>query len=228
MRRAAITMTPRLVDCTKTEIHSDFSFRQHMGSSRAFGAFAPSLLPMEKINIKVPTMGDSITEGTIVEWTADIGQGVKEGDVVALVETDKVTVDIKAEVDGVVVTHYGAVDDTIEVGSDLYQIDTEAVPEQITPVANVKEDPPATVAETSTIVAESVTETEQVRTPSLAFLGKDGWAVRRSASEEQNHSGLQTIYVAEMDPMYGRTPITEEEMDALMLGGANLISDLKW
>ena len=54
-------------------------------------------------------MGDSITEGTIVEWTAQIGQLVKEGDVVALVETDKVTVDIKAEMDGVVVEQFGDV-----------------------------------------------------------------------------------------------------------------------
>lgn len=48
-------------------------------------------------------------QGTIVEWTADVGQAVKEGDVVALVETDKVTVDIKAEVDGVIVQQFGAV-----------------------------------------------------------------------------------------------------------------------
>ena len=75
---------------------------------------------------QVPTMGDSITEGTIVEWTAAVGQAVKEGDVVALVETDKVTVDIKAERDGVVVQQFGEVDDTVEVGADLYELDTEA------------------------------------------------------------------------------------------------------
>jgi pyruvate/2-oxoglutarate dehydrogenase complex dihydrolipoamide acyltransferase (E2) component len=38
-----------------------------------------------------------------------VGQAVKEGDVVALVETDKVTVDIKAELDGVIVQQFGAV-----------------------------------------------------------------------------------------------------------------------
>jgi glycine cleavage system H lipoate-binding protein len=49
------------------------------------------------------------TQGTIVEWTIPIGHAVKEGDVVALVETDKVTVDIKADYDGVVTQHFGAV-----------------------------------------------------------------------------------------------------------------------
>ena len=45
-------------------------------------------------------------QGSIVEWTAAVGQAVKEGDVVAMVETDKVTVDIKAEMDGVIVEHF--------------------------------------------------------------------------------------------------------------------------
>jgi pyruvate/2-oxoglutarate dehydrogenase complex dihydrolipoamide acyltransferase (E2) component len=37
-----------------------------------------------------------------------VGQKVKDGDVVALIETDKVTVDIKANVDGVVTKQFGA------------------------------------------------------------------------------------------------------------------------
>jgi pyruvate/2-oxoglutarate dehydrogenase complex dihydrolipoamide acyltransferase (E2) component len=43
-----------------------------------------------------------------VEWTAKVGQKVKDGDVVALIETDKVTVDIKANVDGVITKQFGA------------------------------------------------------------------------------------------------------------------------
>jgi len=54
-------------------------------------------------------MGDSITEGTIVEWMAQVGQKVEEEDVVALIETDKVTVDIKATTAGVITQHFGAV-----------------------------------------------------------------------------------------------------------------------
>ena len=42
-----------------------------------------------------------------MEWTAQVGQMVNDGDVVALVETDKVTVDIKADMDGVVTQQFG-------------------------------------------------------------------------------------------------------------------------
>jgi pyruvate/2-oxoglutarate dehydrogenase complex dihydrolipoamide acyltransferase (E2) component len=48
-------------------------------------------------------------KGTIVEWVAQLGEAVKDGDVVAMVETDKVTIDIKAEMDGVITQHFGAV-----------------------------------------------------------------------------------------------------------------------
>jgi pyruvate/2-oxoglutarate dehydrogenase complex dihydrolipoamide acyltransferase (E2) component len=44
-----------------------------------------------------------------VEWVAQLGEAVKDGDVVAMVETDKVTIDIKAEMDGVITQHFGAV-----------------------------------------------------------------------------------------------------------------------
>ena len=75
-------------------------------TARSFVSATRPLLEQRKC--QVPTMGDSITEGTIVEWTAQVGQAVKEGDVVALVETDKVTVDIKAEIDGVITAQFAA------------------------------------------------------------------------------------------------------------------------
>jgi 2-oxoglutarate dehydrogenase E2 component (dihydrolipoamide succinyltransferase) len=50
-----------------------------------------------------------LSQGTIVEWAVQVGQAVKTDDVVALVETDKVTVEIKAVVDGVLTQQFGAV-----------------------------------------------------------------------------------------------------------------------
>lgn len=38
-----------------------------------------------------------------------VGQAVKDGDVIAIVETDKVTIDIKAELEGVITQQFGAV-----------------------------------------------------------------------------------------------------------------------
>jgi acetyl/propionyl-CoA carboxylase alpha subunit len=49
------------------------------------------------------------SQGTIVEWTAEVGQAVHVDDIVALVETDKVTVELKANLNGVITKQFGAV-----------------------------------------------------------------------------------------------------------------------
>jgi len=76
---------------------------------------------------QVPSMGDSITEGTIVELPVEPGEYVSEDDVVAVLETDKVSVDIRAPEAGVLVEILGEVDDVVEVGAGLYKLDTDGV-----------------------------------------------------------------------------------------------------
>jgi pyruvate dehydrogenase E2 component (dihydrolipoamide acetyltransferase) len=53
------------------------------------------------IQIKMPEAGFSITEGTIVEWYKKEGERVHEGENVVCVETDKLTVDVPAEKEGI-------------------------------------------------------------------------------------------------------------------------------
>jgi 2-oxoglutarate dehydrogenase E2 component (dihydrolipoamide succinyltransferase) len=50
---------------------------------------------------KVPALGESITEGTIASWSKSEGDRVAVDDVIVIVETDKVTVDIKSTHAGV-------------------------------------------------------------------------------------------------------------------------------
>jgi len=191
---------------------------------RAFVSATNALL--EKHITKVPTMGDSITEGTIVEWVAQVGQKVEEEDVVALIETDKVTVDIKAAKAGVIVQQFGAVDDEVEVGADLYEIDTEAIAtvEATTAAAatttTTTEPTPPVVAEApaaaAVATAASASVTPPTRVPSIHFLGKEGW--RRALSVEPE---------VVIPSSYGRLAFSEEEMEALWSGGANLAPELK-
>lgn len=51
----------------------------------------------------VPALGESITEGSIAKWMKNVGDAVNVEDVVVVVETDKVTVDIKSSFQGVLV-----------------------------------------------------------------------------------------------------------------------------
>jgi len=76
--------------------------------------------------IEVPTMGDSITEGTIVDMPVAPGDYVQSDEVVLVLETDKVSVDVRASEGGALVEILGEIDDVVQVGSDLYRIDTDA------------------------------------------------------------------------------------------------------
>jgi len=76
--------------------------------------------------IEVPTMGDSITEGTIVDMPVAPGDYVQPDDVVVVLETDKVSVDVRAPEGGALIEVLGEIDDIVEVGSELYRIDTDA------------------------------------------------------------------------------------------------------
>jgi len=77
----------------------------------------------DKVPVKTPELGgESITEGTIGEWNVKVGDSVKKGDVIAVIETDKVTVDVKSDIDGQVAEILVKADETCEVGQLLCTI----------------------------------------------------------------------------------------------------------
>ena len=78
------------------------------------------------VKVTLPEMGESVTEGSIVEWRKKVGQWVDEGDTIVDVTTDKVDVEVPSTASGVITALHGAEGDTIAVGSVLIEIDTTA------------------------------------------------------------------------------------------------------
>ncbi len=77
-----------------------------------------------KIDIKVPAVGESITEAVIGSWTKNSGEFVKMNDVILSLETDKASVEVVAEKDGVLTTTAKA-GDTVKIGASIGSIDTD-------------------------------------------------------------------------------------------------------
>jgi len=71
---------------------------------------------------KVPAMGDSVTEGTIAKWMKAVGERVEVDDIVVTLETDKVTMEIRATVAGVMTEHCAQPQATVAVGQDLFKV----------------------------------------------------------------------------------------------------------
>jgi 2-oxoglutarate dehydrogenase E1 component len=80
------------------------------------------------IQIVMPEMGESVTEGTVLEWLVGEGESVAEGDTVVEVSTDKVDAEVPAPADGTVTKHLVQPDETIEVGKPLAEMAKGAAP----------------------------------------------------------------------------------------------------
>jgi len=120
----------------------------------------------------VPALGESITEGAIAEWVKTVGEAVAVDDVVAIVETDKVTVDIKSPFEGVLIEQMAAVDDTIVVGAPLYKIDTDGTPSTTSTSKPAAAPVPALVSSEVEAPSSASAPSHGARTPLIKFLGK--------------------------------------------------------
>ena len=78
------------------------------------------------VEIQMPQMGESVTEGTVLEWHKQEGEFVEEGETVVEVSTDKVDAEVPAPESGVIKKILAQPDDTIEVGQALAQLDPDS------------------------------------------------------------------------------------------------------
>src|SRR3954454_25215132 len=75
------------------------------------------------VDIEMPAMGESVTEGTVLEWHVSEGDSVEEGQTVIEVSTDKVDAEVPAPASGTITKLLVAEDDTVQVGQALAQLD---------------------------------------------------------------------------------------------------------
>ena len=73
--------------------------------------------------VKVPTLGESVTEATIGEWLKQPGEAVALDEPIASLETDKVAVEVPSPVAGVMGQQVVAVGDTVNVGAVIATIE---------------------------------------------------------------------------------------------------------
>lgn len=93
-----------------------------------------------KAQIKVPAVGESITEGTIASWNKKNGDFVKRDEVLFNLETDKASVEVVAEADGVL-TQKAKAGEVVKVGAIVGELDTDAKAGASAPAASAPPPP---------------------------------------------------------------------------------------
>ncbi|CAG8894792.1 unnamed protein product [Penicillium nalgiovense] len=79
--------------------------------------------------IKVPSMAESITEGTLKQFSKQVGDFVERDEEIATIETDKIDVSVNAPESGTIKEFLVSEEDTVTVGQDLVKLEPGAAPE---------------------------------------------------------------------------------------------------
>ena len=146
------------------------------------------------IEIKVPAMGESVTEATVARWFKKQGDSVARDEPLVELETDKVTVEVPSPADGTLASIAVETGATVEVGTVLGSLaegrSTPGAPDVSAskapaspppPPAPKTTAPPAVVAQPAAVKSDSVmpsvrriSEEEGIDPKDVAGTGKDG------------------------------------------------------
>src|SRR6187200_1488672 len=110
--------------------------------------------------IRVPTLGESVTEATVATWFKQVGDTLKIDEMLCELETDKVTVEVPATANGVLAEIVAKEGQTVGVDALLATIDEKAGAKPATPPA------PAPKAAKPARAAEDVPARRRRPTPS--------------------------------------------------------------
>ncbi len=174
------------------------------------------------IDIKVPTVGESINEVTLLKWTKKEGEYVERDAVIAELESEKATFEVNAEKAGVL-KQLAKEGDTIEIGSVLAQIDETAVQPTVSNTSTIKEEAntkPAVVAPIvtaptttptvevkATPVANAIIADKKIDTSTISATGAGGKILKNDVLEALSNPGKKPF---EGNVLFGRNVRVEK------------------
>jgi 2-oxoglutarate dehydrogenase E2 component (dihydrolipoamide succinyltransferase) len=127
--------------------------------------------------VKVPVLGESITEATLGEWLKKPGDAVAADEPIASLETDKVSVEVPSPVAGVMGTQVVKVGDTVNVGAVIASIEAGSGAAVAAPAPVAAAPAPEPAAESAQTLSPSVRRIvleKGVDPSTIKGTGKDG------------------------------------------------------
>lgn len=134
------------------------------------------------IDVKIPSVGESISEVTLASWVVSDGDVVNEGDILCEIESDKATVELPAETSGKIkiVVEAGT---ELGIGDKIAELDTSVAPSANAPAAATQAPAPAASAAPAATggdknfpspAARKILDEKGVDASSVSGSGKDG------------------------------------------------------
>ncbi|MBW2962353.1 dihydrolipoamide acetyltransferase family protein [Mesonia aestuariivivens] len=103
---------------------------------------------MKEIEIKLPKMGESIAEGTIISWSVAVGDEVEQDQTILEIATDKVDSEVPATADGTITELLVQSDEVVKVGQVIAKMTVGATqsPKKAVPAKTAKKEAPKKTA----------------------------------------------------------------------------------
>ena len=145
------------------------------------------------IEVKVPQLSESVSEGTLASWKKKVGEAVARDEILIDIETDKVVLEVPAPDAGVLVEIIKADGETVVSDEIIARIDTEAATAAATPAADAPAAvaaPAATVAAapaagTASPAARKILEEKGMAATDVAGTGRGGRVTKEDAVSAQ-------------------------------------------
>ncbi|MCU0488539.1 MAG: 2-oxo acid dehydrogenase subunit E2 [Anaerolineales bacterium] len=119
--------------------------------------------------VTMPKLGFDMAEGTLVRWVIQEGENVAKGKVLAEIETDKATVEVESNFDGILARHLVAAGDIVPVNTPIAIVTApgEALPEAAAPKAEAAPAPKAELSSASPVAALLETAATETGLPGM-------------------------------------------------------------
>ncbi len=187
-------------------------------ATEAEGLAAGRAAADELIDIITPTGGESVTEGTILEWSVKVGDAVREGETVVEISTDKVDMELPAPATGTITEILVQDGDTVTVGQTIARM-SKAASETVAPeprkAARVPEATDGDGANASP-VARRVAAQEGVDLDGIHGSGRAGRITKADVLEVAGNGGATTraaAPAAAIQPLRGSAAALARYMD---------------
>lgn len=168
------------------------------------------------IEIKIPSVGESVTEAILAQWFKQDGSVVRKGEPLFVLETDKVTLEVEAEEDGVLNIKV-AEGETVAIGAVVCIIDTEGPPQKIEVLKAPPPEKPAAPpeSEAAKLSASATAERIPTATPSATeTVGAEPVATLEPVAKKPDELSVEKIL-----PPSVRRLVAEKGVDVSQIRG---------
>ena len=154
------------------------------------------------IELKVPTLGESVTEATVGTWFKKAGDNVAVDEMICELETDKVTIEVPSTVNGVVSKIIVKEGETVELDAILAILEEGTAATEKNETSNNKTGEKNIVGETKSVKnspsAEKIMKEKNIDPSSLKGSGRDGRIMKEDVMSLPNNQNTKTSLTPSM------------------------------